>query len=185
MTVAEIALFTALLRPARNYVEFGCGGSTVLSADIVAESITSVDSSREWLTSTAAACRDKRIKPRFLFVDIGPIGEWGYPIDASTRDRWGHYHSRLWVDVPEARDADTFLIDGRFRVACFLQSLLHSKHGSVFIIHDFTSRAHYHSVLEFAREIAREGDLSGFVRRDNFDSIACQTKLTRFAYCPD
>ena len=44
---------------------------------------------------------------------------------------------------------DVVLIDGRFRVACFLTSLLKSKVGAVIIFDDYSDRNHYHVVEEF------------------------------------
>eukprot|EP00428_Durinskia_dybowskii_P081023 CAMPEP_0170427324 /NCGR_PEP_ID=MMETSP0117_2-20130122/39159_1 /TAXON_ID=400756 /ORGANISM="Durinskia baltica, Strain CSIRO CS-38" /LENGTH=61 /DNA_ID=CAMNT_0010686509 /DNA_START=22 /DNA_END=204 /DNA_ORIENTATION=+ len=55
MTSKEVALFVRYLSSAHSYFEFGCGGSTIVAskygpADL---SITSVDSSQEWLDIVA------------------------------------------------------------------------------------------------------------------------------------
>jgi hypothetical protein len=186
MTPNEIALLTALLQPVTNYVEFGSGGSTVLASQTVSGSVTSVDSSTEWLSSVETACRENKSKvsPRCFFVDIGPIGDWGGPTDRSTRDRWPSYHCAVWKDIPTSRDADLYLIDGRFRVACFLQSLLHAKRNALFAIHDFTSREEYHPIKQFTREVARANELSAFLRNDDFDYIECSKVLSKFEYNP-
>jgi hypothetical protein len=55
------------------------------------------------------------------------------------------------------------LIDGRFRVACFAQTVLRCSPDAVIGIHDFASRKPYHVVREIAREIASTEDISFFL----------------------
>jgi hypothetical protein len=187
MTAAEIELLSAALRPAVRYVEFGSGGSTVLAATIVGESIISVDSSQEWLGAVEQACLEAKtpIMPKGVLVDIGRIRDFGWPIDETARDRWPDYHSSVWARWPEAAKADVFLIDGRFRVACFLQSLLHSDSDCIFMMHDYFSRPYFHIVEMFARVIARADDLAVFVKRASFSSEACYETLTRYTLVAD
>lgn len=162
MSTEEAALFTSFVRNAENYVEFGTGGSTVLASKHVRGSIVSVDSSQEWLDRVKIACTASTVVPELLFVDVGPTGDWGFPIDKDTRDRWPSYHSNVW-ELKGSADADLYLVDGRFRVACFAQAVLHCKPSAIIAMHDFASRPAYHRVREIAREIATAGDLSFFL----------------------
>ncbi|MCG6205523.1 hypothetical protein LPW26_12805 [Rhodopseudomonas sp. HC1] len=158
----ETALFTSFIRNATSYVEFGTGGSTVLASNYVRDRIISVDSSQEWLDLVKVACADSKVIPELLFMDIGTTGEWGSPTDNTTRHRWPSYHSDVW-NVEGSANADLYLVDGRFRVACFAQVVLHCKPSAIIAIHDFSSRPAYHRVNEIAREIATAGDLSFFL----------------------
>jgi hypothetical protein len=161
MSAEEAALFLSFVRNSRDYVEFGTGGSTVVASTHVKNSIISVDSSREWLDQVRAACASSQTKPELIFIDIGPTGDWGVPIDASTKSRWPDYHSKIWK-IPDSAAADLYFVDGRFRVACFAQIVLHCNPNAVIGIHDFNSRPNYHCVREIAREIATAGDISFF-----------------------
>lgn len=161
MSSDEAALFLSFVRNSRIYVEFGTGGSTVVASRHVQSSILSVDSSREWLDQVRTACAPNQTQPELIFVDIGPIGEWGFPTDASTKKRWPDYHSAIWK-MPESTAADLYFVDGRFRVACFAQIVLHCNPNAIIGIHDFTSRPKYHCIREIAREIATAGDISFF-----------------------
>ncbi len=58
MEASEQALLETFLRSSRRYMEFGSGGSTVLAAGLVAESVVSVDSSTEWIDRVVAACAE-------------------------------------------------------------------------------------------------------------------------------
>jgi hypothetical protein len=145
MSAAELGLLASFLRCAQHYFEFGAGGSTCLAASLVAQSVTA-----------------EPRKPQLIHVDIGPIRDWGYPADDTAREKWPVYHDGVW-EHPRAKSADLFLVDGRFRVACFMQIILHTGPDSLIAIHDFASRKEYHVVREVAREIARSEDLAVFM----------------------
>jgi hypothetical protein len=185
MTADELRMFYGVLGCTRRYVEFGSGGSTVLAAGLVQESVVSFDSSREWLDRVAAACRknNTRLTPELIFLDIGEIGDWGFPRDDAAQIRWPDYHSGMWGD-PRHAAADLYLIDGRFRVACCAQILLHAGGEALIAFHDYALRPHYHRVAEIAREIARVNDLSIFIRRSDFDRRAALNLLEDHAYDP-
>ena len=164
MSDAELALFASFLRSAVDYLEFGAGGSTCFAARSVRSSVTTVDSSVQWLRDVEQACagQDCGVKPLTVHVDIGPTGGWGRPADASCQDRWPSYYEQVW-ERPASSDADLYLVDGRFRVACFMKTLLNCRADAVIMIHDYASRAQYHPIGRVAREVARAEDLSAFV----------------------
>lgn len=80
MTRGEIELLSAFLRPSSSYLEFGTGGSTVLSRRLVRELITAVDPSQEWLHKVRDACSavGTAASLDLVLADIGPTGQWGY-----------------------------------------------------------------------------------------------------------
>jgi hypothetical protein len=163
----ELSLFRSFLRCSNNYLEFGAGGSTVLAASLVTETVLSIDSSQEWLGRVEKSCIEEKtqVQPELVHVDIGDTKEWGYPINKNID--WTRYHSAIW-ERPLASHADLFLIDGRFRVACFMQVVLRSQPNAVVCMHDFRSRKQYHIIKEVAREVAVAGDFSAFVRQPGF-----------------
>jgi hypothetical protein len=161
MSPEEAALFLSFVRNSHDYVEFGTGGSTVLASKHVKNSILSVDSSQNWLAQVRGACVSSQTRPELMFIDIGPTGDWGFPTDLSTKPRWPDYHSAIWK-IHHSRQADLYLVDGRFRVACFAQIVLHCNQNAIIGMHDFGSRPNYHCIREIAREIATAGDMSFF-----------------------
>lgn len=161
MTPRELALFRSFVVRAGTYLEFGAGGSTVVAAEAATERVISVDSSQEWLANVAKAV-GVTSKLTLHRADIGPTGDWGVPTDMTTKHLWPSYHSAVWEN-PLALSADTVMVDGRFRVACFLQTVLRAAAGTIILVHDFTSRPQYYAVREVAREIATDEDLSAFV----------------------
>jgi hypothetical protein len=186
MSDAELALYETLLRSSSNYVEFGSSGSTAVACRLVSTSVISVDSSPAWQLQVARFCRAQhtRLQPNCILADIGPVREFGYPEDDSTRALWANYHTAVW-STPGVSNADAYLIDGRFRVACFLQTLLHARPDALVMIHDFSSRPQYHVIREFAREIAATDQLSVFQRRIDFDTTRAAACLASHADTPE
>jgi hypothetical protein len=78
--------------------------------------------------------------------------------------------------------ADFFLVDGRFRVACFMQALLHAQTGALIAVHDFASRPTYHVIYEVAREVASAENFSVFLPRADYDAQHALALLDRYAY---
>ena|SRR5579859_1023990 len=185
MTPPEVALLKAFLKQTSTYVEFGTGGSTYLAASTVGTSVVSLDSSEAWLGQVAECCiKDElKIQPKLIFADIGPTGDWGRPTDPKKQHLWPNYYNKMWLE-PASQNADLYLIDGRFRVSCFMAALTHCRDDSVVLVHDFTSRPEYHIVREVAREFAAAGDLSAFIAGPNRDKEKLHTLLDKYAYNP-
>lgn len=164
MTREELDFFKALLASSvRSYVEFGCGGSTLCAVETPGiEHIWSVESDKDWVgkimdhPAIAKAAAAGRLNLRH--VDVGPVGPFGRPVDPATQDRWPSYYEQIF-EVPAARQADLFLIDGRFRVACILNTLLQCDRSARVAIHDFWNRPEYHIVLGFAEQVGRAGTI--------------------------
>ena len=185
MRPEELVLLRELVSCSRRYVEFGAGGSTCLAAQTVAESVVSVDSSRDWLEKVAAVAiaGSYKIQPALLHADIGALTDWGYPRDLTQRARWPQYHEIVWTSALAA-NADTYLVDGRFRVACFMQVMLRCQADAIVIVHDFSDRPHYGKIHSVAREIARSANLSAFVRRPGMCQSSARETLEEYRYDP-
>ena len=91
MSAGETRLYASLLDVATEYLEYGCGGSTILAAERPLIRSTSIDSDPNWITALRqqklieAAEDEGRL--RLLHVDIGPVAEWGRPKDISSRQK--------------------------------------------------------------------------------------------------
>ena len=186
MTPPELDLFRTLLRATDTYLEFGTGGSTVEAAALVRRRVVSVDSSEAWLAKVAQACAAPvcRVKPELVFADIGPVARWGRPADDTHRHLWSGYHEAPWQGGGTSVSPDLCLIDGRFRVASFLQSLLRSRPDTLIAFHDF-HRRNYHAVCEVARIIARVDTLAVLVPRPGIDRAQTLGILAAYRENPD
>lgn len=169
MTAAEIALFEQHLRGKASLLEFGCGGSSVVAAKHIAK-IVSVDSDPAWLRNVAAEPAMAGCYFTPFHADIGPTGAWGYPVgDGRMRD-WPRYHAAIWRAL--SGSPDVVLVDGRFRVACLLQSLIHGRPDALLLCHDFWNRPHYQSVLRHVDVVARADTLAVLRAKPRLDGKA-------------
>ena len=169
MTKDEMEMFADVIKGARSMLEYGCGGSTVLAAHLGVERIVSVDSDKAWLDKVAGTPEVQRIRFSPLQVDLGPLGDWGMPLDLTQSRKWHHYYVDVWDAYQEP--FDVVFVDGRFRVACVLYSLMRMAPHSTVIIHDFWSRKHYHVVLKYLICEKRVDNIGIFQRSPSIDHV--------------
>lgn len=167
MTDAEFALLSKRMDGAQSMLEYGCGGSTVLAGFHGIAKIVSVDSDQEWLDKVVEAPELAGANFLPIHVDIGPTGPWGFPTDKGHAAKWPNYYKSPWAHFSDA--PDLVLIDGRFRVACALYSILSCTPNTTYVIHDFWNREYYHAILEFLDCIERADSLGVFVAKTNTD----------------
>ncbi len=128
---------SAAMRSATTYLEYGSGGSTLLAASLVRGTVLSVESDRAFRDAIAAAVAPAdRERVKVLHVDIGPTTRFGRPM-LPLYARWSAYPVAPWRALQSP--PDLILIDGRFRVACVLTSLLHlpTTWGGVIYLDDY------------------------------------------------
>ncbi|MDR7058690.1 MULTISPECIES: hypothetical protein [unclassified Sphingopyxis] len=80
---------------------------------------------------------------------------------------------------------DAVLIDGRFRVACLLQAIIHCKPDCVFLFHDFQDRPQYHGVLRHVDVLARVDTLAVMRAKLQVDGTAVLHDLFDHYLIPD
>lgn len=182
MTAAEITQLELHLAGRASLLEFGCGGSTLVAARQV-RTIVSVDSDPAWLAEVGANLARAAIDFTPFHADIGPTGEWGYPADQSRVRDWPRYHVNVWRTISGSPDA--VLIDGRFRVACLLQTLIHCKPDCIILFHDFNDRAHYHVALKHVDVLARVDTLAVMRAKQQVDGRAVLHDLFDHFFVPD
>jgi len=146
------AFLEARMKACRCYLEYGSGGSTLLALRLGVPDVFSVESDRsfaEGLRAAAAGARRKGTRFWLLLAEIGETGSWGRPAKAEACRNWPGYALRIWEEIERAALApDLILIDGRFRVACFLASLLKARPGTLILFDDYTARGARYAVVE-------------------------------------
>ncbi|MEO1003772.1 MAG: hypothetical protein AAFX65_11755 [Cyanobacteria bacterium J06638_7] len=174
------SLFKELLKETRIYGEYGCGKSTLWVAENTDAMIRSAETALEWFERISAAVDSKSTKIRLEWIDLGPVEPWGYPKTYEKRHRIRDYLNSIWKN--ENEKPDTVLIDGRFRVACFLNSLLHARPGTRILFDDYTHRSRYHVVEEFIRPARVCGRQALFVVPTSLDIARAEGELNKFEY---
>ena len=148
--------------------------------------LSSIDSVKEWVQDCADKIAGKNLIANpdsysLSYVNIGPLQEWGYPKDETYKDIWPLYSSAV---QEERKPFDVYLVDGRFRVACALQALLHAHDNSLVLMHDF-DREDYHVILTVAELIHKERLLAVLVRKPNVREEDLLLLYEEYKYRPD
>lgn len=187
MSAAETALLAQVLVGAHRYLEFGAGGSTLFALRAGVGSLVSVESDVAWIARlhaeplAAEAILEKRLQ--LLHADIGATGDLGRPASDADRARWPAYAAAPWTHVLAER-LDAVLIDGRFRVACILETAMRCAPATQILVHDFWNRPEYHAVLDFLDTVARRDTLGVFTVKPAFDREAAAALLAAHAFEP-
>lgn len=168
MSLKEADLFRCFLSSSRSYFEYGVGGSTVLASKTVAGPVYAIDSDPDWLNKCRQEIEPSEYERLLIHVDIGPTKEWGYPSIEGNSEAFQKYHAAI---TDKSSEIELCLVDGRFRIACFLQAIKHLKADSIVAMHDYRSRLNFHVVERYARPIAEAEDLTFFVRRAECDFL--------------
>ncbi|WP_110689282.1 O-linked N-acetylglucosamine transferase, SPINDLY family protein [Salinicola endophyticus] len=183
MSDAEKELFRDALTRASSYFEFGSGGSTVWAIESGLE-VEGVESDGKWLDVVKAKLGEKC---RSTYIDIGPTGAWGFPTSEVAIANYGNY-SRHILDF--AKPFDLTLIDGRFRVACTVATVIHILKTADDIgkprifIHDFWNRPNYHVVLDYLQPIRRVDTAGLFRVKSNLVIEDLEKRLAEFLNDP-
>ena len=160
-----VARLTELLRNSQGYLEYGTGGSTVLASRLGVSHIIGVESDRRWLEAVrhkiGLSVTSSGLE--LLHVDIGPTGDWGFPVSDIGWRNYAEYPARPWLTEKTRDIVDLIVIDGRFRVACFMTSLLFARPGTRILFDDYFDRSYYAGVESFVHPSARHDRIAEFV----------------------
>ncbi|MBZ0166753.1 MAG: hypothetical protein K8I00_08085 [Candidatus Omnitrophica bacterium] len=187
MTAAELLMFRSYVDASTNYLEFGSGESTVYAAGTAGIiSIDSVESSAEFINDyleTRPEIQKARTAGRLKFhmVDIGPTVKWGYPKDDTKKHLWPNYCSKVFS---RKSSHDLVFVDGRFRIACTLNSILHTPDNCTIMIHDFWNRPEYHGVLKFLNVKDRTDTLGVFTKKKPVNPAKLKPLIQEYQYLP-
>lgn len=174
------ALFLDAVSDAETYGEYGLGASTLWVDANTHAHIIGVDTAVDWVTQTKAQMT--RPGHHLAHIDVGPVAKWGRPRSFRKRRNFIHYIEGLWTgdDLP-----DVVLVDGRFRVACFLTTLLRARPGTRIVFDDYVRRRTYHLVEEFVAPDAKNTRQAVFTVPTALDKPAIKRLRDQFVMVID
>lgn len=167
--------FREAVSRANVYAEWGTGASTfyVLQHGIV--NVLSLETDKSW-----ANLMGHNSQARVKHVDVGAVGEWGWPESYAKRENFIEY-----IEGPFRNGeggADMLFVDGRFRVSCFLSALLHSTKGTVIVFDDYVSRGFYRLVEEFISPVSTHGRQALFEVPSKLNLAEIRAERDKFLY---
>lgn len=180
---AEYKTLKLIAGESKRFIEYGSGGSTKFISENTRELIT-VESDRVFLDAVIETNRNNS-NITFLYADLGPTVSFGQPIRSLKpifKNRWSSYAKTPWSFLQENSVVDSIFIDGRFRVHCFLESLLcnHAENYSI-LVDDYFKRSEYFVVEEVAASPERIGDAALFrIARSEIDQKLVLNLVERY-----
>ena len=142
----DAKLFIENAFKSKTYGEYGVGLSTLYVRNESEANIIAVDTNVNYLNKWRNALKPKDTDI-LIHYDIGDIIGWGYPINYKRRNSFIGYFESIWTLELKP---DFVLIDGRFRVACFLTSVVLANPGTMILFDDY-DRQYYYVVEEIIK----------------------------------
>ena len=119
-------LFKRLIKNINIYFEYGVGKSTEYIYKYSKSDIYAVDTSKLWVQKiNKLSSKDSRLNLKW--INVGEVGNWGYPKSFELRKNFTFYTDWFWK---QDLSPDLVLIDGRFRISCFLTTLRNAQEGT-------------------------------------------------------
>ncbi|MDZ7905330.1 MAG: hypothetical protein U5N55_05845 [Cypionkella sp.] len=142
MPPAETDWVQSYYRSAGAILEYGSGGSTAFAACHTSAAIVSIESDAKWaadLIDTLTRAGVMRDGIDIRHANIGKTREWGMPASHNDWRRYWAYPMGFWQN-PTRMDPDLVLIDGRFRLGCFLATILNTRRPVTVLWDDYVGR---------------------------------------------
>ena len=143
-------LFKKSIEGIKIYGEYGCGLSSKWILNNTSSKVISVDSSKEWVKKVKKENRKHQSRLIINHVDLGKVGSWGRPTSYEKSYKFSDYTDYIWK---QQEKPELVLIDGRFRVCCFLTSLKFADPGTKIIFDDYVNRPYYHFIEKYVSRI--------------------------------
>ena len=180
MDKESVDFLTKEMLKCNTYLEFGSGGSTVLASRLNVPNIISVESDPKWiqLLQKRLSKKESNSKVNLLHSNLGRITAWGTPINPIDGQK--NYAEIPWPLIDPDQENLLILIDGRYRVACFLVSILRAPVNSLIIFDDYFDRSEYWVVESFLTPKIRIGRSAVFSTSKDFSFESANTLLKKF-----
>jgi protein O-GlcNAc transferase len=164
-----LAILRECLARTTTLLEYGSGASTMMAGAVGVERVYTVESDRAFLGSvTEAFLRRHRASQLFgIWADVGPTGSWGMPTDPAAAGKFARYSVAGWdMLARNHHQPELVLVDGCFRVATMLVSLVHASRGTTILFDDYFDHPAYHVVERHCAVASRHGTMARFVVGD-------------------
>ena len=142
------------------YGEYGCGKSTKWVLNNTSFQVIAVDTSSDWVKAVQNDNQSNNDRFDIHHSNLGAIGGWGRPLSYDKQNDFSDYTDYVWC---QNKKPTLVLVDGRFRVCCFLTSLKFAEEGTKILFDDYTNRPYYHFIEKYVPRVRECGRQCLFV----------------------
>ena len=177
-------LFKKSLEGIKIYGEYGCGLSSKWILKNTNCKVISVDSSKEWVEKIKTENKKYLSKLTINHIDLGKVRRWGFPLSYVKYNNFQDYTDYIWK---QSESPKFVLVDGRFRVCCFLTSLKFAEAGTKIIFDDYVNSPHYHFIEKYVSRINECGRQCLFIvpPKNEIDMISLNKDIDAFRFVMD
>lgn len=173
MPSAERDFLEEVYKNAKSILEFGSGGSTLFAIENNKE-IVSVESDKKFFKYLKAHVAKKYPNSQAIITlaQTGRTGRYGmpffYPFSRDIPSKGISYvlsgYSRFTETQP-----DVIFVDGRWRVACCLYSLIHFSGNHILLLDDYENDRGYKVVIEKYFNVDLTSRLAALRKKNDID----------------
>jgi hypothetical protein len=182
-----LSFFKTAIANSTCFLEYGCGGSTVYALNTEnIKTIISVDTSKEWVEKVGQYVQSKETNLLLNHCDLGVVGDWGRPVNRDQSQSFWRYMVTPWqVARSKGLIPDIVLVDGRFRVASFLYSLICARLGTLIMFDDYLNREDYFVVEKFCQLKEKHGRMGVFYVEHNYSIPEIVSAIAEYSTLTD
>ena len=172
-------LFKDEVKKVDVYGEYGCGKSTKWVLNNTAAEVIAVDTSSKWIGAVNKDNQSNNDRLNIHHSNLGDVSGWGRPLSYEKIGSFSDYTDYVWR---QKKTPKLVLIDGRFRVCCFLTSLKFAEEGTKILFDDYTNRPHYHFVEKYVSRFKECGRQCLFVvpSKAEIDMVELEKHIVSF-----
>lgn len=171
----SLIFFNKEVDKCKTYLEYGSGGSTIYVSK-KKKTVLSVENNLNFYEEVRRQLNAQGLKANIYYANTGLTGSYGIPIFKKTTQKrlikWKNYVTKPWINIPASFPyPDLIFIDGRFRVACSLYSIirLRNKKNFIILVDDYLDRKEYKIIERYSNFIGIKGRMGIFTAPKKFN----------------
>lgn len=125
-------------------------------------------------------------KLHMVYANLGEVDASGRPISVEKFKNFHTYMVLPWALADKYMlSPDTIFINGPFKVACFLYSLICAEEGAVILFNDFFKNPAYEVVRNYCALEKRHGNMAEFVVKKNYVMSDITANIAKYSVITD
>lgn len=181
----EIAIQQRLIR-AKVFLQYSCATYTQEAcAKTNIQKVIAVESNKSLSDSVFQSIVQKE-KLHMVYANLGEVDTLGRPVLVEKFKNFHTYMVLPWALADKYMlSPDTIFINGPFKVACFLYSLICAEEGAVILFNDFFKNPAYEVVRNYCALEKRHGNMAEFVVQKNYAMSDIAANIAKYSVITD
>lgn len=149
------------------------------------QKVIAVESNKSLSDSIYQSIMQKE-KLHMVYANLGEVDAFGLPVSS---EKFKNFHTFMvlpWALADKYMlSPDTILINGPFKIACFLYSLICAQEGTVILFNNFFKNPAYEMVRNYCALEKRHGDMAEFIVHKNYVLSDITAHIAKYSVIAD